>query len=130
MSEVESNYYYMRVSESNEKKDGSEYEYEPDFQYKDMIKLGSFLEINNERNLLNAIEDALFKGFGTQLNRSFFKRESNEYGYFYVAKLIFDEGQIIEASEKKYNLTKKLEVEVSYYPELSMSDIRSGFAIN
>lgn len=124
MSKVIANHYYIRVSESNIKRDGSDYDYEPDFYYRDLIPIGDWLKIKNEEILLSAIEEVLFGGRGNQLKSHFFKREPDGEGYRYIAKVVYDEGAIIKSSDEDYNVTKTIEVEVSFFQELSMEDIR------
>lgn len=125
MDKVEANHYYIRVSELNIKRNGSYFDYEPDFYYKNLIQLEDCSQITNEQDLVSAIEKVLFGGSGNQLKSHFFKRESREFGYSYIAKVIYDEGTIIKSSDEDYNVTKTLEVEVSYYPKYSMEDIRN-----
>lgn len=124
MDKVIANHYYIRVSELNEKRDGSDFDFEPDFYYKDLIPVGDNFQITNEQDLFSAIEKVLFGGVGNQLKRHFFKREPHKYGYSYTGTVVYDEGSIIKSSDEDYNVTKTIDVEVSFFGEFSMEDIR------
>lgn len=124
MKKVYPNHFYMRISEDNIKRDGSQADFEPDFSYNDLILVGDRSKIKDETDLLNTIEDILFEKNSSQIEKGFFKRETNDFGYLYTANLVYDDTKLVKQSDSDYTITTTLEVEVNFYPEISLGAIR------